>query len=81
MTAFLDPSVVACKWSSEGASLDQFGNILTDVYWEGVVRELGTAILSLKHLRNVKSIPDEEDIMKRIPSGAAFFVSPWGKYP
>jgi hypothetical protein len=80
MATFLDPGVAACKWTSEGASSDQLGNILTDVYWEGVIRELGTTMLSLKHLQDVKSIPDEEDIMKRIPSGAAFFVSPWGKH-
>ncbi len=81
MAAFLDPGMAACQWSNESVSSDQLGNLLTDLYWEGVIRELGTAILSLKHLRDIKSIPDEEDIMKRIPSGAAFFVSPWGKHP
>lgn len=53
---------------------------MADMYWEGVIRELGTTILSLKHLRDAESIPDEDDAMKRVPSGASFFVGPWGKY-
>lgn len=79
MATFLDPNASACNWSSEISS-DQLENLLNDVYWEGVIRELGTAILSLKHLQNVKSLSDEEDIMKRVPSGAAFFLGPWSKY-
>lgn len=81
MAAFLKPGAAACTWSSDGASSDQLETILADVYWEGVIRELGSTIYSLKYLRDVKNIPDEEDITKRISPGAAFFVSPWGKHP
>ena len=63
------------------SSPDRLRDYLDSLYWEGVTREIQNVIISLKLLENVPSIPEEDDIMMRLPAEAAFFVEPWGMFP
>lgn len=48
-------------------------------HWEGLRREVASAILSLKKLDNEKTLPEEEEIMLRLPDRAAYFAAAWCK--
>jgi hypothetical protein len=67
-------------WYNEGTSSSLLENLLTSMYWEGAVRELGATILSLKRLEDVSIIPEEGDIEKRVPTEALDFGRAWGMF-
>jgi len=67
-------------WIEVESSPDRLREYLDSLYWEGVTREIQNVIISLKQLESIPSIPEEDDIMKRLPAEAAFFVEPWGMF-
>ncbi|ORY10612.1 hypothetical protein BCR34DRAFT_601904 [Clohesyomyces aquaticus] len=67
-------------WAPVESSVDGLEGHLDSLYWEGVTREMQNAIISLQRLENVPSIPEEDDITKRIPAESAFFVTPWAAW-
>ncbi|KAF2152246.1 hypothetical protein K461DRAFT_293930 [Myriangium duriaei CBS 260.36] len=64
-------------WVEAESSADQLQEYLESLYWQGLIREIETTILALKQLEETASIPEEDDIMKRLPAEAAYFVGPW----
>ena len=68
-------------WVEAESSPDRLQDYLNSLYWEGVTREIQNVIISLNKLESVTSITEEDDIMKRLPAEAAFFVEPWGMFP
>jgi hypothetical protein len=73
-----DRDALPTTWIEAESSLDHLQDYLDSMYWEGVTKEIQNVIISLKQLEDVASIPEEDDIMKRLPAGSAFFVGPWG---
>lgn len=81
MTSWLDQSAHKSEWSDIGSASDVLVATLSDLYWEGVVREVCQAILSYKLLESVLPLPEEEDIYQRLPSGVFEFIEAWGEHP
>lgn len=79
MDRFLDRSALAHDWAAEGASSTSLVNALTNMYWEGVVRDISHAIRCMQLWKDTEPLQEEEDIMLRLPGGAASFIEPWGK--
>ena len=78
MDALLEPSAETCEWVSLENAHGNLAGAMRKVYWEGVVREIGYAIRSMQLWKDVESLPEEEDIMLRLPADAAGFVVHWG---
>jgi hypothetical protein len=81
MTSWLDQSAQKSEWSDVGSASDILVTNLSDLYWEGVTREVSDAILSYKLLESVPPLPEEEDIFQRLPSGVFEFIEAWGEHP
>jgi hypothetical protein len=77
MTSFLDPSARVSRWTEIPS--EDLEAMLNTMYWESLTRELGVIILSLKHLKDVPPVPEEEDIMKRVAAEAAYFAAAWSR--
>ena len=79
MASWLEPTTIVSSWTDYGDSVESIIEALTDLYWEGITREIGTVIMCLKHLEGVECLPEEEDIMLRIPTRFEPFITAWGK--
>ena len=66
-------------WVEVDSSPSALQNHIEALYWEGVTGEIGNVIISLKRLDDAPSILEEDDILKRLPAEASFFVEPWGR--
>ena len=79
MDDFLLPSASSCDWVEVGSTTQHLVETITKLYWEGVLREVGRAILCMKQWKDVQSLPEEDDIFLRLPAAAADFISLWGE--
>ena len=77
MAAFLEPNTPISGWARIPS--ENLQATLISLYWESLIRELGTVILSLQHLRDVAPIPEEEDAAKRVASETAYYVAAWSE--
>jgi hypothetical protein len=79
MDGVLGAEAQICDWTAFGDSQDALVEAIIRLYWEGVTREVGNAILCMKHLAKLPPMPEEEEVMERLPDTAAAFVPTWGE--
>jgi len=79
MDGLLAPSAPLCDWVEEGSTMHVLVEKITNLYWESIIREVGHAIMCMIQLRDTQSLPEEDDIISRLPANAADFISLWGK--
>jgi hypothetical protein len=77
MATFLEPNIPISEWTRIPS--ENLQDILNSLYWESVTRELGTVIQSLKRLKEVQPLPEEENVAKRVASEAAYFAAIWSE--
>jgi hypothetical protein len=79
MADWLNTESDLTPWETQGNSQERLSELVEKVYWEGLRREIASAILSLKKLDNKKTLQEEEEIMLRLPDRAAYFAAAWCK--
>lgn len=81
MPGWLNPQAGVYSWTDVGPASDELLSALSELYWEGLTREMSPTILAQKLLERHRSLPEENDVMKRLPESAFHFIKAWGKFP
>jgi len=79
MADWLNSDSDLTPWEIQGDSQECLSELVENLYWEGLKKEIASAILSLKKLDSEKILPEEEEVMLRLPDRAAYFAAAWGK--
>ena len=78
MSTWLNPAVRPTPWTSVGPASEKLVSSLTELFWEGVTREVAYTIQAQKLFESQTPIPEEENIKSRVPHNAFGFLSDWG---
>lgn len=78
MNQWLDPSAQISQWTELDSASEELLSALSQLYWEGVTREIALVILSYKTWERCDALPEEEDIYQRLPEGVFHFIEAWG---
>jgi hypothetical protein len=78
MAQWLNPPAHVLPWAEIGPASEILNQALSELFWEGLTREISHAILSYKILDNSDILPEEKGIFQRLPESVFHFIEPWG---